>query len=188
MRILKQKNFSSRKSSADAAEEETEAEKTGVTTETDAAAGMGITTETDAVAEEAAVIGADVTAGMGVTIETDVTAEEATAIRTDAMTEKDTAEETGVTVEKEITTEMDAAVEDMTAGSRAGTAVTRRFASRQRSKSQYQFAAMLLKPSACVAVVRIHGFHSIPESGGVIHVCQMTQLLDDDVIQNLWRR
>ncbi len=169
-RILKQKSFSSRKSSADAAEEETAAEETDVTTETDAAA------------EEAAVIGADVTAGMGVTTETDVTAEEAAAIRTDAMTEKDIAEERDVTVEK------DMAAENMTAGSRAGTAVTRRSASKQRSESQYQLAAMLFKPSARVAVVRIHGFHSIPEGGGVIHVCQMTQLMDDDVIQNLWRR
>ncbi len=176
MRILNQKSFSSRKSSADAAEEETAVEKTGVTTETDAAAEEAAVTETGVTAEEAAVT------------ETDVTAEEATAIRTDAMTEKDTAEETGVTVEKEVTTEMDAAVEDMTAGSRAETAVTRRFASRQRSESQYQLAAMLLKPSACVAVVGIHSFYRIPEGGGVIHVCQMAQLMDDDVIQNLWRR
>ncbi len=181
-RILKQKSFSSRKSSADAAEENavtTEmgaAEENAVTTEMDAAEENAVTTEMGATAKEATAIETDAAAEEVAVIGADVTAEEATTIRTDVAEEKAAVTETG------------AAAEDMTVGSRAGTAVTRHFASKPRSESQYQLAAMLLKPSARVTVVGIHGFYSIPEGGGVIHVCQMTQLMDDDVIQNLRRR
>ena len=43
---------------------------------------------------------------------------------------------------------------------------------------------MLFQPSAGAAVIRIHGFYSLPEGGGVIHMRQMTEFMNDDIIQN----
>lgn len=43
---------------------------------------------------------------------------------------------------------------------------------------------MVFEPFASRAIVGVYGLHFLPECGGMVHISQMAQLMDDHIIRN----
>lgn len=43
---------------------------------------------------------------------------------------------------------------------------------------------MVFEPFACRAIVGVYGLHFLPECGGVVHISQVAQFMDDHIIRN----
>ena len=46
---------------------------------------------------------------------------------------------------------------------------------------------MVFEPFACRAIVRVYGLYFLPECGGVVHISQVTQFVDNHIIRNCRR-
>ena len=58
---------------------------------------------------------------------------------------------------------------------------------KERRPLEDKLAAMLLQPFPCSSVVRVDRAYGLPEGFGMIHMCQMAQLMNDNIVQNCRR-